>query len=263
MKPLSLSTSLVVALGLATPVQAQMAEITLLPGWRTDSGTHMAALQITLDDGWKTYWRAPGDAGIPPTLDWSGSDNIADVQIHWPRPEVDTSNGMTSVVYHDTLILPLEITPETERTDIDAQLSLSIGVCHDICVPMSAQLSAAMSTDQTEPVSQIQWAIDLRPDTQEEAQIENVFCTTQDIRDGVRLLTTFDAPLLDRETVVVELMGQDAWVSEATTMRDGGLISAEVEIVLPSAQPFDLDPSDVRITLIGVNRAVDIQGCNS
>ncbi|MFY8145805.1 MAG: protein-disulfide reductase DsbD domain-containing protein, partial [Rhodobacter sp.] len=56
----------------------------VLPGWRTEQGTHMAALRLTLAPGWKTYWRSPGDAGIPPLFNWSGSQNLSGVRVHWP-----------------------------------------------------------------------------------------------------------------------------------------------------------------------------------
>ena len=55
---------------------------TLLPGWQIEGGGQMAALQLTLAPGWKTYWRSPGDAGIPPSFDWSGSQNVKSVRIH-------------------------------------------------------------------------------------------------------------------------------------------------------------------------------------
>ena len=57
--------------------QDDVLQATLLPGWQTASGSHMAAVDLTLAPGWKTYWRSPGDAGIPPRFDWSGSKNVA------------------------------------------------------------------------------------------------------------------------------------------------------------------------------------------
>ena len=62
-------------------------QLSVIEGYRTSRGTHMAALKIQLQPGWKTYWRAPGDGGIPPQFDWSGSKNIKGVQFHWPRPK--------------------------------------------------------------------------------------------------------------------------------------------------------------------------------
>ena len=71
----------------------------------------MAGVRIALDKGWKTYWRSPGDAGIPPSLNFADSQNVARVTVHWPTPEIFDQNGLRSVGYDDELILPLEITP--------------------------------------------------------------------------------------------------------------------------------------------------------
>ena len=95
-------TALLLALALTGPGFAQSgpgvhADVDIIPGWRQDDGAHMAALRIKLDEGWKTYWRAPGEAGIPPSIDWSGSVNLGDVGFHWPVPEVIVSNGVTTL----------------------------------------------------------------------------------------------------------------------------------------------------------------------
>ena len=74
--------------------QDEVLTATLLPGWRMENGHQMAGLSLTLSPGWKTYWRSPGEAGIPPLFDWSGSDNIASVRLHWPSPSVFHTNGM-------------------------------------------------------------------------------------------------------------------------------------------------------------------------
>ena len=54
----------------------------------------MAAVEIRLAPGWHTYWRVPGEAGIPPRFDWSGSQNLAAVAYEWPRPEIIVSYGI-------------------------------------------------------------------------------------------------------------------------------------------------------------------------
>ncbi len=71
----------------------------------------MAAFEITLEEGWKTYWRSPGDAGIPPRFDWENSHNLDGVALHWPRPAVFESFGTQTIGYSEKLILPVELTP--------------------------------------------------------------------------------------------------------------------------------------------------------
>ena len=81
----------------------------VLPGWRAADGTHMAALHLELADGWKTYWRSPGDVGIPPRFDWRGSRNVAGVEIMWPTPRITVDHGMYTVGYSNQLVLPMQL----------------------------------------------------------------------------------------------------------------------------------------------------------
>ena len=82
----------------------KLAQVEVLPGWRAANGDHIAGLRITLAPGWKTYWRAPGDAGIPPIFSFTGSQNIQAVAPHWPVPEVFDSNGVQTIGYHDGVV---------------------------------------------------------------------------------------------------------------------------------------------------------------
>ncbi len=105
----------VTAIAQSTVSLKDIAQVALLPGWRTNRGTHMAALQISLAPGWKTYWRAPGDAGIPPAFNWQGSQNLQSVELHWPTPKIFDLNGMLTLAYEGTVVIPIEISPVRNR----------------------------------------------------------------------------------------------------------------------------------------------------
>jgi DsbC/DsbD-like thiol-disulfide interchange protein len=100
----------------------------------TDDGNSPARgfLEIKLAEGWKTYWREPGDGGIPPSLT---GDGMA-VELQYPLPERISENGMTFSGYHGSVSLPF-ILPET-LVPVDS-LTAFIGVCSDICVPFQAE----------------------------------------------------------------------------------------------------------------------------
>lgn len=238
------------------------AAIEVLPGWRTDEGTHMAALKITLAPGWKTYWRAPGEAGLPPQFDWSGSENIADVKIHWPVPEVFTSGGMTTLGYHDELVLPIEVVPADPAADVMLDGALAMGICEDICVPMQSDVAAVLPGSATGPDPRIMSAISAGPDTAEEADVLSVRCTLEPIADGLRVTARIDMPSTGPgELVVIEAPTPEIWVSEAITRRAENMLTATADLVPPDAQPFDLDPRMLRLTVLTAGRAVDIHGC--
>jgi DsbC/DsbD-like thiol-disulfide interchange protein len=233
----------------------------VLSGWQTASGTRMVALQIDLAPGWKTYWRAPGEAGIPPHFDWTGSRNLRAVRPHWPRPVVFDQNGMRSIGYVERMVLPIELTPRDAGQPIELRGVVELGVCEDICIPVSLDLSANLAGAGA-PDAVIDAALADRPRPARSAGLSGVRCMVEPIRDGLRVTAQLDIPALGgAELAVFELPGQEVWVSEAQTRRTGGRITATAEMVPPEAAPFSLNRSDIRITLIGAGQAVDLTGC--
>ena len=99
------------ALGLESPwVGASHAETRIIAD--TAGARHRAGVEIRLERGWKTYWRYPGDAGVPPRFDWTGSENLASAAIRWPAPRlIVDETGMKSIGYHDDVIFPVAIVP--------------------------------------------------------------------------------------------------------------------------------------------------------
>ncbi|PTX41352.1 suppressor for copper-sensitivity B [Allosediminivita pacifica] len=118
-----------------------------------DSGrTLSGGLDLDLGDGWKTYWRSPGEVGISPSVDWAGSENIAEVEFLWPAPERFTAFGIENFGYHGEVVFPLriELARPGEPAKLEAQVSLL--VCSDVCVPrdfhLSLDLPASNGIDQ-------------------------------------------------------------------------------------------------------------------
>lgn len=224
-------------------------------GWRTDQGTHMAALHLDLAPDWKTYWRAPGDAGIPPHFIWTGSENVQSVRFHWPTPSVFDQNGMRSIGYHDRLVLPMEVTPQDASRPILLRGQVDLGICHDICVPVSLTISADLPPKGA-PDPVISGALADQPVT---ARPTSLRCDVAPIRDGLRLTARMERAPGD-EVAVFELPESSVWISEATVAQTGGQFTATADIV-PNEEGFALNRSDLRITLIGPDGAVDMRGC--
>lgn len=95
-----------------------------------------AGLEMELADGWKTYWRIPGDAGgVPPEFDWSESENMASAKIEYPAPIRMTDRAGSTIGYKGRVVFPALITPKDATRPVKLRLMLAFGVCHDICVP--------------------------------------------------------------------------------------------------------------------------------
>ncbi|PPB81078.1 DsbC/DsbD-like thiol-disulfide interchange protein [Albidovulum inexpectatum] len=245
----------------AQPVPQGITDAELRPGWRLANGNRMVALHLKLQPGWKTYWRAPGEAGIPPRFDWSGSRNLRAVAFHWPVPQVFDLNGMEVIGYRDELVLPIEIAPVDPDQPVTVKTSVELGVCETICMPMVLDL-AAQTTNTPAPDPVIEAALANQPRPVDGA----ARCRAEPIRDGLRLTTEITAPSVGpREVTVVELdQAQPVWISAAETARAGDVLRATVDMVPANARPFALDRSALRVTVIGENgKAIEIRGCAS
>jgi len=102
-------------------------------------GTTMAALELEMPQGTKTYWRVPGESGIATEIDTAGSTGIAGHEILWPYPRIEVADGLTDFVYRGPTVLPVVLTLDGERAELKA--SVLMGVCSDICVPAMASFS--------------------------------------------------------------------------------------------------------------------------
>jgi DsbC/DsbD-like thiol-disulfide interchange protein len=108
-------------------------------------------LEIALSPGWKTYWRSPGDAGVPPTIDWSGSQNVAELEILWPAPERFTLFGLDTFGYADQVIFPLSVRPERPGEPLILDAKVTYMVCEEICVPLEAALALQLPAGEATP----------------------------------------------------------------------------------------------------------------
>ena len=98
------------------------------------------ALEFRLEPGWKTYWRNPDD-GLPPRLDWTGSENLAEPRLHWPAPRRFTILGIDSVGYEDRLLLPLDLAVARPGEPVHARLQVEYATCAELCILQQATLA--------------------------------------------------------------------------------------------------------------------------
>lgn len=118
----------------------------LSDGYRglTDTGTFHAGVEIQLQPGWKTYWRMPGDAGVPPNFDWSASQNVAEATVLYPAPIRMPDQGGEAIGYKTAVTFPVRVRPKDKSQPVTLVLALEFGVCRDICIPTEAKLSLTL-----------------------------------------------------------------------------------------------------------------------
>jgi DsbC/DsbD-like thiol-disulfide interchange protein len=101
----------------------------------------IAGVQIRLEPGWKTYWRMPGDSGVPPSFDWSGSKNLRSAEVLYPAPHRFTDASGTAIGYEDEVVFPVMVTPERLGEPVELKLNIDYGLCKTLCIPNQANLS--------------------------------------------------------------------------------------------------------------------------
>lgn len=240
---------------------ADVVRIDIIPGWQTATDTHMAAMRLTLAPGWKTYWRTPGDAGIPPRFSWAGSENITAAEFHWPVPDVLDQNSMQTIGYEDGLVLPIELSPARPGAPITMAGEVTIGVCEEICIPVTLPFAAEIPSDGGRDGA-IVAALLNQPLAGADAGVAGATCAISPIPEGLQVTATLDMPNTGQvEAVVIEAGNPEVWVSQSDLAYEGNAISATVDMIHVSASSFALDRSEIRITLLGDGYAVDVQGC--
>jgi thiol:disulfide interchange protein DsbD len=154
---LRLSIGLAAAVLLAPPVTAApvrsdhieaelVAEQTAwLPG-----ATNWVALRLKPEAGWHTYWRNPGDSGLPTTLKWSLPQGWSAGEIQWPYPQPHKLGDLTNYGYSEetlhlvALQLPARSRNEVSGGVVSVQALAKWLVCADICIPGQAELSLGL-----------------------------------------------------------------------------------------------------------------------
>ena len=146
-QPTRVTLAIVVIVALS-PVAAQAADASV---WDADSraGVRLiagnraqaadaplrAGVELTLAPGWKTYWRYPGDSGVPPRFDFSNSQNVKSLNIAWPAPHRFTDDSGATIGYKNGVIFPLRIVPQDPAKPVLLRLKLDYAVCEKLCVP--------------------------------------------------------------------------------------------------------------------------------
>ncbi len=120
-----------------------------------DGGPILLGIRIEPRPGWKTYWRAPGESGLPPVFTFRAHDNMDAPQIKWPAPKRLILQGLESYGYDGPVIFPFYVQPHNIAAPARLEVQIDYAVCMDICVPEQAALrlvllpGAAKATNDT------------------------------------------------------------------------------------------------------------------
>src|SRR5690242_5681822 len=124
----------------------------------------LGGVAFQLQPGWKTYWRTPGDSGVPPRFDFSKSDNVEAVTVLWPAPKkFDDGAGGVSLGYHDQIVLPLRIVAKNVDKPVTLRAEINYAVCEKLCIPVEANAELAFNRVASTEDSALFAALDTVP----------------------------------------------------------------------------------------------------
>lgn len=248
----------------ATHSQDTLVQVEILDGGQKADGTYVGALRLTLQEGWKTYWRAPGDAGIPPRFTWRGSRNVGSVSMTWPAPEVFSTSGYQTIGYHDQLVLPIEITPERSGRPVRLKGQMELGICKDVCVPSELSFDHQLDAKAGRNPA-IVAAIASRPFSAREAGVTATRCTLKPTKYGMQVEARITMPSAGgTEVAVIEPGSPHLYAGSTSAIRRGATLVATTEFMPASSGTIaSVDRSQLRITVLGQHHAVDISGCTA
>ena len=112
---------------------------------KADAASLRAGVEIKLQPGWKTYWRYPGDSGVPPRFDFSGSENLGHVTVLYPAPHLFSDESGNALGYKDAVTFPLQVTPKQPGKPVTLHLKLDYAICEKLCVPAEGKAELTLS----------------------------------------------------------------------------------------------------------------------
>lgn len=104
-----------------------------------------AGVEIRLAPGWKTYWRYPGDSGVPPSFDFAKSENVKSVRVSWPAPERMVEADGVIIGYRNNVLFPLAVEPNDPSKPVVLRLALDYAICEKVCIPAQAKAELTLN----------------------------------------------------------------------------------------------------------------------
>lgn len=191
-------------------------------------------LDIDLKPGWKTYWRDPGDAGVPPTIDASANPNVASAEFEFPAPQWHDEGDFKWAGYDYPLGLPVTFTLKDPAGPANIDAAVFLGVCETICVPVQAKLTLdpASDPDNPEDAAAVSAAFAAIPPA---ATSEFGIGRTEKTGDKATLEAKFPG---DPESAELFIAGEDGYVFTTPVREErGGKTFFSVEVTRPDEKP--------------------------
>jgi DsbC/DsbD-like thiol-disulfide interchange protein len=240
-------------------VQTQGATLRLINGAMRD-GVVRLGLEIAMKPGWHTYWRYPGDSGVPPEITLADPTIATRLAVHYPAPRRFGTAGDETIGYEGDVVLPIDVAPTQPGRQVDIGLNVRLGICHDICLPVDETLSVTVDPTAT-------------PDAIATMRLSNATTAVpQPVASGADLsvfdvrrnpsakpeIVTFAVRGSSQDLVDVFVEGPEGWALPLPTRISGDAGASRWQIALDGA-PSGAATKGVplKFTLVGKTRAAE------
>ncbi len=222
-----------------------------------------AGIEISLPPGWHTYWRTPGDAGVAPTIEWAGSDNLAGAALAWPAPRrLPPLDGLETVGYEGRVVLPVAVTLATPGAALHLHADVDYAACREVCIPYHASLDLLLPPGLALPGPEAALIAAAR------AQVpESLGAAGLDLRGAALASAPGGAVLAVRlASAAAPLRAPDLFVEGPPTLSpgppmlhlSGGGRVATLRVQLRGTPPAALAGQALRLTVVDGGRAAEI-----
>jgi len=232
--------------------------VRLLAGSRSGA-VLLGGIAVQLKPGWHTYWRTPGDSGVPPRFDFSKSDNVEAVTVLWPAPKkFDDGAGGTSLGYLDQVVLPLRIVAKNADKPVTLRADVNYAVCEKLCIPVQANLELSFNSVASTEDSALFAALDTVPKPANVGDPNPL--TIRDVKREGRSEVLVDVASPDNRPINLFVEGPTPdWGLPVPKLLDHGppgvkRFAFALEGVPPGVNP---EGAALKLTLVGADRAYE------
>jgi DsbC/DsbD-like thiol-disulfide interchange protein len=243
----------------ASPWQSEAhSAVRLLAGSRSGA-VLLGGIAFQLQPGWKTYWRTPGDSGVPPRFDFSKSDNVEAVTVLWPAPQkFDDGAGGNSFGYHNNFVLPLRIVLKSADKPVTLHAEISYAVCEKLCIPVDASTELSFTSVASTEDSALFAALESVPKPANVGDPNPL--TIRDVKREGPTQVTVDVVTPDTQEINLFVEGPTPdWalpVPKPVPQSPPGVkrFSFDLDGLPPGAKP---DGAALKLTLVGAEKAYE------
>ena len=232
-------------------------------GWIEKDQKLIFGLKIDLNKNWKTYWRLPGNAGLKPLFTFDKSENVFAAKIMWPSPIIFGEDNLWSIGYKDSVLLPLEVTPIDTSKPIKLEIQADIGLCEDVCIPVTLNVSYFATPGQNQENYEILGAILSEPIKSDDIGFQPPQCI---IKNG-ELIMEFNEKnvktgIENIELFVIEVGSSVFYVNSKKASVFDDRITVSTKNSVETELPGVISRETIKTTIIGSNQSLEFVGCS-